>query len=164
VSEAALADPYIVRGGGAEDLAGANRIIEAAIGTWHLPERVKRLALPLYRYSEVDLTHLDLRLLEGPVGVLAVAAWEPADARDCPGAGSATLLHGLYVSPDAHRRGLGTRLLEDGVRSARASGSHGILVRAQAGAEDFFQRVGFSRLPVRNEARDYAARFWLSLN
>lgn len=164
MSEVALADVYVVRAGGAEDLTGVNRIIEAAIGTWDLPERVKRLALPLYRYSEVDLTHLDLRLLEGPGGVLAVAAWEPADARDDPGAGSATLLHGLYVRPDAQRRGLGTRLLEDGIRLARVSGSQGILVRAQAGAEDFFQRLGFSRLPVRNEARDYAARFWLSLN
>jgi predicted N-acetyltransferase YhbS len=164
MGEAAIADPFVVRAGGADDLPGANRIIEAAVGTWHLSERVKRLALPLYRYTEVDLTHLDLRLLDGPGGLMGVAAWEPADARDGPDAGTATVLHGLYVSPDGHRTGIGRRLLEDGIRRARTAGLSGILVRAQAGAEGFFQRAGFSRLAVRNEARDYAARFWLSLN
>jgi len=164
MGEAALADPCVIRAGGTKDLPEANRIIEAAIGTWNLPERVKRLALPLYRYTDVDLTHLDLRLLEGPGGPMGVAAWEPADARDVPGAGPATLLHGLYVTPGAHRAGIGTRLLEDGIHRARASGSRGILVRAQADAEGFFERLGFSRLPVRDESRDYAARFWLSLS
>jgi predicted N-acetyltransferase YhbS len=164
VGEAALAQTFVIRAGGAKDLTAVNRIIEAAIGTWKLPERVKRLAQPLYRYTDVDLTHLDLRLLEGSGGLMGVAAWESADARDVPGAGPATLLHGLYVSPDAHRAGLGTRLLEDGIRSARATGSRGILVRAQADAEGFFERLGFSRLPVRDESRDYAARFWLSLS
>jgi len=164
VGEAAIADAFVVRAGGADDLPGANRIIEAAVGTWHLPERVKRLALHLYRYTEVDLTHLDLRLLDGPEGLMGVAAWEPADARDGPDGGSATLLHGLYVRPDAHRTGFGTRLLDDGICRARTARLSGILVRSQAGAEGFFQRVGFSRLAVRDEGRDYAARFWLSLN
>jgi len=164
VDEAAVADPLVIRAGGAEDLPGANRIIEMAIGTWNLPERVKRLALPLYRYTDVDLTHLDLRLLEGPGGLIGVAAWESADPRDIPGAGSAALLHGLYVIPSAHRAGFGTRLLEDGIHSARASGDRGILVRAQADAEAFFQHLGFSKLPVQDASRDYAARFWLSLS
>ena len=164
MGEAALADTFVIRAGGAKDLPGVNGIIEAAIGTWNLPERVKRLALPLYRYTDVDLTHLELSLLEGPGGLMAVAAWESADARDVPGDGPAKLLHGLYVIPDAHRTGVGSRLLEDGIRSARASGSRGVLVRAQADAEGFFERLGFSRLPVRDESRDYAARFWLSLS
>ena len=146
------------------DLDAASAVIAAAIHTWRLPDRVKRLALPVYRYTPEDLAHLHLRVLEHPHGIVAVAAWEPADPRDLPGAGSGMLLHGLYVDPARHGQGLGARLLGDAAGAARDRGHEGILVRAQADAEGFFAGRGFRRLPVRDEARDYAARLWLPLS
>nr|WP_296749609.1 GNAT family N-acetyltransferase [Thioalkalivibrio sp.] len=146
------------------DLDAVNTVVEAAIHTWKLPDRVKRLALPVYRYTPEDLGHLHLRVLEQSSGIVAVAAWELADRRDLPGTGSGMLLHGLYVDPARHGEGLGARLLDDASGAARSCGHEGILVRAQADAEGFFARRGFTRLPVRDAARDYAARLWLPLS
>ncbi|MCA1789138.1 MAG: GNAT family N-acetyltransferase [Thioalkalivibrio sp.] len=159
-----MAEHSVIRDAGGSDLDAVNAVVEAAIHTWKLPERVKRLALPLYRYTPEDLAHLQLRVLEKPPGIIAVAACEPADPRDLPGAGSGMLLHGLYVDPARHRQGLGARLLGDAAGAARDRGHEGILVRAQADAEGFFAGRGFRRLPVRDAARDYAARLWLPLS
>lgn len=159
-----MTDQEKTRDGHEPDLLAVNALIAAAIDTWNLPARVKRLALPVYRYTPEDLGHLTLRVVEATAGIIAVAAWEPADPRDLPGPGSGVLLHGLYVHPARHRRGLGTKLLADGARAARDGGHDGILVRAQADAESFFRNRGFERLPIRDQARDYAARLWLPLS
>ena len=159
-----MAEHGLIRDATSGDLDAVNAVVAAAIQTWRLPDRVKRLALPVYRYTPEDLAHLQLRVLEQPAGIIAVAAWEPADPRDLPGAGSGMLLHGLYVDPARHRQGCGARLLDDAAGMARDRGHEGILVRAQVDAEGFFARHGFRRLPVRDEARDYAARLWLALS
>ncbi len=154
----------VIRAAGPTDLAAINTVIAEAIATWRLPERVKRLALPVYRYTEADLGHLSLRVLDPSGEPAGLAAWEPAGPRDGPDGESALLLHGLYVRPALHRRGIGLRLLEDGEALARATGCSGLVVRAQADAEAFFAGHGFSRLPVRDTARDYAARWWRPLS
>jgi len=159
-----MAEHGLIRDATRADLDAVNAVVAAAIHTWKLPERVRRLALPVYRYTPEDLAHLQLRVLEQASDVVAVAAWEPADPRDLPGAGSGMLLHGLYVDPVRHGQGLGARLLDDAAGAARDRGHEGILVRAQADAEGFFARRGFRRVPVRDEARDYAARLWLPLS
>ena len=74
-----------LRRGKTADLEGCNAVIEAAVMSWDLPERVKRLSLPNYRYDAHDLEHLDLRVAEESLrGIVGVAAWEPAAARDAP--------------------------------------------------------------------------------
>ena len=143
-----------------DDLDAVNAVVEAGVWSWDLPERVKRLVMPSYRYTAADLQHLNLRVLELDGDLAAVAAWEPLSRQELPERVPAALLHGLYVRPVHHRRGLGTLLVEDGAEAACAAGQAGILVRAQTGAEGFFARRGFTRLPVRDEARDYAARLW----
>ena len=110
-----------------------------AIATWDLPERVKRLTLPSYSYQAHDLEHLTLMLAEAAgEGLLGVAAWESADPADAPPGRRALLLHGLYVRPDRHRRGIGSRLLAAAEQAAEQGGSDGLLVKAQPGAEGFF--------------------------
>lgn len=149
----------------AGDLAALNGVIERAISTWKLPERVKRLSLPSYRYQAHDLDHLQLVMAEDeshvPVGV---AAWEPANPRDLPAGKRGLLLHGLYVDPARQHRGVGSRLLDAAAAAARAQRLDGVLVKAQAEAIGFFEACGLQRLPVDDAARDYPHRFWLATN
>lgn len=143
------------------DLPRLNAVIEAAVMTWRLPERVKRLALPTYRYSSHDLAHLEIVVAEQGRGeIVGVAAWEAADPRDLPPPSSGLLLHGLYVDPRKQGEGIGTRLLESAVAAASARGLDGLLVKAQADAEAFFLARGLARLPVQDPARHYAHRLW----
>ena len=80
-----------IRPAGQADLEAINRVIEAAVMTWHLPDRVKRLSLPAYRYDSVDLVHLDIVLAEDSrQNIIGIAAWEQATTRESP-AGSKVL-------------------------------------------------------------------------
>jgi len=69
----------------AVDLDGANAVIEAAIMTWQLPDRVKRLSLPSYRYDSNDLAHLTLvGAVDEADAIVGVVSWEAASASDTP--------------------------------------------------------------------------------
>ncbi|WP_018954078.1 GNAT family N-acetyltransferase [Thioalkalivibrio sulfidiphilus] len=148
------------RAAGKADLPAINGVIERAVMTWRLPERVKRLSLPLYRYSETDLGHLEVWVAEEDSVVTGLAAWEPAERADLPEGMSGLLLHGLYVDPERQRQGIGAHLLAVCLERSRELGLDGVLIKAQADAEPFFQRRGLERLPVRDESRDYALRYW----
>jgi len=147
-----------------QDLPAINAVIEAAVMGWQLPERVKRLSLPSYRYDAADLQHLQMQVLRDDAScIVAVAAWEAADPRDTPAQQAGLLLHGLYVRPDFQRQGLGKKLLQAAQQAALAGGYAGLLVKAQADAENFFAACGLVKLPVEDAARDYAHRYWLAL-
>ncbi|MHB1189166.1 GNAT family N-acetyltransferase [Thiobacillus sp.] len=147
----------------AADLPALNGVIERAIATWQLPERVKRLSLPSYRYQAHDLDHLHLVVAEDAEHALVgVAAWEPAGPRGLPAEKRGLLLHGLYVDPSHQHRGIGSRLLDAAAAAARSQGFDGVLVKAQADANGFFAARGLQRLPVTDPARDYPHRFWLT--
>ncbi len=143
------------------DLPAINRVVERAVMTWRLPERVKRLALPSYRYHTHDLDHQRMLVaVAADAAIVGVAALEEADPRDLPAPVPAQLLHGLYVEPDWQGRGIGTRLLEAALATCRATASDGLLVKAQPDAVGFFQARGLERLPVRDPDRDYPHRYW----
>jgi len=143
------------------ELDAVNALIECAVMTWALPERVKRLSLPSYRYQAHDLDHLELVLAEaGETGIVGIAAWEQADPGDAPAGCRGLLLHGIYVDPAQHHRGIGTRLLAAAEDAARVGGFDGVLVKAQSGAEGFFLAQGLQGLPVEDHTRDYPYRFW----
>ncbi len=146
------------------DLGAINKIIERAVKTWNLPERVKRLAMPTCLYTEHDLHHLHIVLAEDRSAcVIGVAAWEAAAIRGCPAGLSGLLLHGLYVDPDQQRRGMGTLLLSAAAAAARENGYDGLLVKAQADAEGFFRSQGLQKFVIQDSDRDYPHRFWLDL-
>jgi GNAT superfamily N-acetyltransferase len=164
VRTAGASSPPSLRGGTAADLSAVNAVIERAVMAWKLPERVKRLALPTYLYSAQDLEHVEIVIAEnGAVGVLGVAAWEPAPERDGPQGRRGLQLHGIYVDPNQQRRGVGARLLSAAAAAAREQGYEGLLVKAQADAEGFFATQGLQRLAVEDTRRDYPHRFWLDL-
>jgi GNAT superfamily N-acetyltransferase len=159
-----MSSPTLLRPANPDDLAAVNAVIERAVMTWKLPERVKRLAMSTYLYNAHDLEHLHLVLAEDhAAATVGVAAWEPAAARDCPPGRRGLLLHGLYVDPERQRHGVGVGLLSAAAASAREQGYDGLLAKAQAEAEDFFRRRGLRQLEVEDAGRDYPHRFWFDL-
>ena len=150
-----------IRSAGPGDLDEINRVIEAAVMTWPLPDRVKRLSLPSYRYNTVDLDHLEAIVAEdNQQTIIGIAAWEPADTRDAPAGCQALLLHGIYVDPLYGYHGIGSRLLAYADEAAQSHGYDGLLVKAQEYANGFFISQGMEKLEVEDPARHYANRFW----
>ena len=146
------------------DLDSINRVIEAAVMTWALPERVKQLSLPVYRYTRQDMAHLGVVVAEcQQLQVCGVAAWEQADPHDAPAGCRTLLLHGIYVDPAYHRQGVGRRLFAAAESAVRLSGYDGLLVRAQRDATAFFNSMGMRRLDNDASPRRYANRFWKAL-
>ena len=128
--------------------------------TWQLPERVKRLSLPSYRYTETDLAHQEIILAEQDGLIVGVAAWEEADPTDTPNKLAGGLLHGIYVDPARQHQGIGRQLYEVALQAACRRNLAGLLVKAQTDAVPFFMALGMQRLEARDTARDYANRFW----
>lgn len=143
------------------DLAEVNKIIDAAVMNWNLPERVKRLSLPSYHYQAHDLDMLEIVVAETSKGqIVGVAAWEQADPKDTPARQRALLLHGIYVDPEFQRQGVGQVLLKEAEQATRDQGFTGLLVKAQADAAGFFLSQGMQALAIENQSRDYAYRYW----
>ena len=114
------------------DLHSINNLIAAAIDTWQLADRVKRISLPLYRYQEGDLRDMQLVVADsGEDEILGVAALEQAYATDLFEGLQTSVLHGIYVAPNLHRNGVGSRLLEKIEKMARSSGTEVLLVMAR---------------------------------
>lgn len=159
-----MADTLILRKAGIDDLDAVNNIIDAAVMTWDLPERVKRLSLSSYRYHEHDLQSFELQVAEDKQGnIIGVAAWEPADPKDSPQGVDGLLLHGIYVAPARQHHGTGTQLFQAAERAAIEKNYAGLLVKAQAGATGFFVAQGMQPLQVQHAGRDYAHRYWKSV-
>lgn len=147
------------------DLDDVNAVIQRAVMTWNLPERVKRLVMPTYLYGAHDLDHLGMLLAMDTHGtVIGVAAWEPAAERDCPAGRKGLLLHGLYVDPEQQGHGVGSLLLEAAAQHGHSEGCDGLLVKAQADAVGFFQSRGLRQIPVHAPGRDYPNRYWLDIS
>ena len=143
------------------DLHSINNLIAAAIDTWQLADRVKRISLPLYRYQEGDLRDMQLVVADsGEDEILGVAALEQAYATDLFEGLQTSVLHGIYVAPNLHRNGVGSRLLEKIEKMARSSGTEVLLVKARPEAISFFCGRGFRQLSTRDNSRDYPYQFY----
>lgn len=148
-----------MRSATADDLTAINAVIEAAIMNWDLPERVKRLALPSYRYDQHDLEHLQFCVAESDHEIIGVAAIEAADKKELPEKKQGLLLHGLYVHPYYQHRGVGTQLLNRAEQQVSQQGLDGLLVRAQSNAGNFFTANGMQLLDTKDD-RNYQYRYW----
>lgn len=161
----AAGDAAFLRPGVAGDLDAINAVVERAVMTWKVAERVKRLALPAYRYAAHDLDVFAFIVAEAAGhGVAGVAAIEPADPRDLPEGARGLYLHGLYVDPALHRRGLGARLFAAALDHACRQGADGVLVKAQRDAEAFFRNRGMRPLERDGGHATYPRRYWIAVS
>ena len=153
--------PMRIRSARESDLPRINEIVEAAVMSWSLPERVKRLSLPVYRYDDSDLAHQRVMVVEGSDSrVVGVAALEPADSSETPGNVRALLLHGIYVDPAVHRGGYGRALLSAAIRAAHGGIYRGLLVKATRDAVGFFSGQGLERIRDPRLVNHYPYLFW----
>ena len=122
------------------DTSAINFVVESAIDSWPISERVKRLARPLYQYDNVDLHHYDLLVADqSDHAIVGVASWSAGK----PSPDSTACLQGLFVDAAWHRRGVGVALLEAVVGQAGVRGSGRLALRATRSAENFFLYHGF---------------------
>ena len=141
------------------DLDAVNRVIEAAVMSWALPERVKRLSLSSYRYNALDFDHLEMVVAEdNRQHIIGIAAWEQADTSDIAAGHTALLLHGIYVDPSHQQQGIGRQLFMAAEHAVRKHQYSGLLVKAQRDAHGFFISQGMSRLPIEDLVRPYPWR------
>ena len=128
----------LIRTLGTQDRDAINEVITEAVLAWSLPERMKRLALPLLCYDEVDLGHFHAIGAYGygrtarPTGLFGIALWDQ-DA-----------LHGLYVRPQAQGCGLGRGLLASVAAHAQEAGIRRLLIKAERVSAGYFQRQGLA--------------------
>ncbi|MEM6986643.1 MAG: GNAT family N-acetyltransferase [Pseudomonadota bacterium] len=146
-----------------DDLMFINGIIETSVMSWQLPERVKRLTLPNYRYKAEHFESLTLYLATGKdsMDVLGVLAIGEAAEEDVPNGQRATLVHGVYVDPINHREGIGKKLVAHAMKAAKKAGMDGLVVTAQPDSIAFFEAIGFARceMPKDDEA-EFRNVFW----
>lgn len=136
------------------DLAAINRIVEDAMQGWNISARVRRLSLPLYRYSEQDLAEFECALAKAPE-IAGVAALELPARGDGP---AIALLHGIYVTPQRQNSGIGGLLLRWAELDAQQRGIASLCVRARPEAVAFFEARGY--LPA-TDSGSTAAYPWL---
>ena len=153
-----------LRAATSEDLLFINGIIEAAVMSWTLPERVKRLSMPAYRYDKAALEAVDMQVASDSDGdiVGVVAYCEPKEEMALQDR-KALLLHGIFVDTTSHRQGVGAAMVKAIKSKAAKQEADGILVHAQPDALEFFKALKFEQLPVVDEELDYKHRYWLAI-
>ena len=144
------------------DLACINRVVTEAVMAWPMPERFKRLSVPVLCYSSEDFKHYQLLLYRDNGLVVGIAAWN-AQAPVLTSMGTGRLLHGLYIAPSSQRLGYGQLLISKIATEAMEAGADGLLVKAERPAITFFQRCGLQPLPA-VDPTDYPYQFWYQLN
>lgn len=153
---------YSIRPACSADLCALNRVIDAAVMSWELPERVKRLALDSYHYTEVDLEDYRIMLAVETDRLVGTIAWDRQPHKRDSGQ-HGLFVHGLYVLPGEWRRGIGRKLFNTAIQTALSSSLDGILIKAQKEARAFYEALGMYELPVNDSTREYAHRYWLAL-
>ena len=148
----------------AEDLEQVSAIIASAVNTWPAPARLKRAVLPVLAYDELDLADHEILLLSDTGRPIALAAWQTDTRMPDPHRRYSTLLHGLFVAEEAQKRGIGLCLQAAVARRAHVAGFHGLHVKAERFAADYFIRCGYRLLTAaeqpRGKASTYPYWFW----
>lgn len=146
-----------------DDLPDINNIIELAISSWNLPQRVKRLSLSSYLYDELDLQHYTIFLAQVNNNTIGIISYEQAESKDVSLEKNVLFVHGLYVAPDFQRQGAGSFLIHAVEKIAKKNNLGGILIKAQKEAIPFYLKNKFMQIQATNARREYPERYWKSI-
>ncbi|MBO6556108.1 MAG: GNAT family N-acetyltransferase [Pseudomonadales bacterium] len=149
-----------IRSATPSDLDKINLVIESAVLNWPLPNRVKRLAVPVLRYTETDLDFFETLVATFKDEVIGVAAWDAAPAQSLPN-GQGGLFHGLYVLPLIQGQGVGEALMEAVFSDARALKTRGLLIKAQRVSRNFFEHHRMQ--PLAANDNEFPWQYWKRL-
>jgi N-acetylglutamate synthase-like GNAT family acetyltransferase len=148
-----------------DDLQTINQIITDCVMGWKLPDRVKRLSLTSYHYNDYDLEHQEIfTAVLDEKDIVGAMALEDADVSGLPANKLGLLLHGIYVTPEHQSAGIGKQLITYAFQLVQEKKLSGLLVKAQPDANTFFKKIGFEKLPVFNEDKDYPHRWWKEMS
>jgi ribosomal protein S18 acetylase RimI-like enzyme len=140
----------------AAGLTQINSVIEAAVNSWPLAVRVKRLALPSLLYKESDFQFLKVFVATQDSTVVGMASIDSGKSH--------AQLHALYVHPDYQGIGIGKRLMEAAFTYATEQGFDVVLIKAERVAASYFEQQGLTRLVVSCDAYPYQFKANLSEN
>jgi GNAT superfamily N-acetyltransferase len=145
-----------------EDLHQVATVIAQAINSWPAPNRLKRNVLPVLTYREQDLKDHEILLVRERGRPVAMAAWQTEARLPDPEQQTSTLLHGLFVIDDAQATGLGRWLQATVARRALAAGFHGLHVKAERFARNYFALCGYRQLAPEEQpgAAESAYPYW----
>jgi len=160
-SHAAAEGQFLVKMAAAADLVVVNRIVASAVASWPVPDRLKRLSLPLLQYSQSDLAEFQCFLLDQDGAGKGVAMLSKDTSFVGMHGTRCALLHGLYVQAHSQRSGIGTILQQAVIHRARESGCAGLLVKAQRVSRSYFETQGY-RVCVSPNV-DYPYLYWKAI-
>ncbi|NCW09436.1 MAG: GNAT family N-acetyltransferase [Gammaproteobacteria bacterium] len=141
-----------------EALPAINAVLESSITAWNLSDRLYRLSVNAYRYSESDwIDHQFYGLRDQNNTLLAILVLND-DASELPGDQSCLQIHGLYVHSDSRHQGLGQHLVDHAITLATTRQLNALFVKAHESAVPFFTKLQFQHIPVVDEIRDYPYR------
>ena len=137
------------------DLPFINAVIKAAVMSWPVADRAKRLSASVLCYDKCDMEHYAVFVCEEDGHIIGIAASDPFD--------DDALFHGLYVHPAWQRSGVGRALMAVVFDDAAARGKPGMLIKAARASVPYFEGLDLERLPTQ-AASDYPYRFWHTLH
>ena len=148
--------------GSVSDLPAINQIIAEAVMAWPMPERMKRLSVPVLCYDSEDFKHYQFILYQQGASSVGLVVWNAQTSVETVN-GRGYLMHGLYVVPSSQGQGIGRQLMQQVFSKAADAGADGVLIKAERAAISFFEQCGLAPLPAIT-ATDYPYQFWHHLS
>ena len=129
---------YDIKPARLKDLQAINNVIAAAVMSWPLADRVKRLSVNVLAYDETDFNHYDMHVAVINNDIVGVIAWDPSHPDN--------LLHGIYITPSAQSHGLGQQLLLHVFNLARGLGKESVVIKAERISCSYFEHLGLEKV------------------
>ena len=141
-----MANPNIIyRAVTEDDLTSINHVIEQAVMSWPLAERLKRLSLNVLLYDATDLQHYSGIVAIANDDIIAITMWDEDHTH--------SLLHGLYVQPAHQALGIGRQLIERVAEAVRQVGGDHLYIKAERVSCSYFEQMGLTRVESTDEAQ-----------
>lgn len=144
----------------AVDLPRINFVIKSAIMNWPLPDRLRKITVPVLQYREDDMAALSVLVAKLNGEILGIAAWDSEPTHPLPN-GLGGLFHGLFVLPLVQYQGIGTSLMNAVFDEARKIRTTGLLFKAQRVSRHYFERHNLTPLAATDD--EYPWQYWKRL-